>query len=438
MRIAMILRPDADRVFGGDTVVMRKLSAAMCAQGVDVVVGRMDEMPPAREFDLLHIFALAPVDHAEAMIAWAQGGDAARWERRHPERRPPQTAAAVEGCEPVGRPFDSGPSAAWPPAQGASPLPASGSAAARGRAAVVFSPLYYSDFRDWFERAAVTVPRWRALARRLGKPVAWRLYRAWQTARLPYQSGWRRMRAALRAADVIATTSQWENGWLAGHFRLPADVRRAMCLSPLGIDAELYGRTFGEAELAAFRARYGLPTGYVAQVARLEEKKNQLAVIQALYDERIPLVFVGRDSPYYAAGYGDRCRALGAQRGGVHFIEWLPEAELPLLYANAAAHILPSWVEQPGLTSLEAGASGTRVISTAVSGLSEILGGDAWYCDPYDPASIRTTVHAALASPLSATLRPTLLARHGWAQAAAANLALYADVLRRRQRSTSI
>ncbi len=34
VRIAMILRPDADRVFGGDTVVMRKLGAALCDQGL--------------------------------------------------------------------------------------------------------------------------------------------------------------------------------------------------------------------------------------------------------------------------------------------------------------------------------------------------------------------------------------------------------------------
>jgi hypothetical protein len=66
-----------------------------------------------------------------------------------------------------------------------------------------------------------------------------------------------------------------------------------------------------------------------------------------------------------------------------------------------------------------------------------MLGDDAWYCDPYDPASIRTAMHAALASPLPATLRPHLLTRYAWPQVAAANLALYADVLRQRHQSTS-
>jgi hypothetical protein len=34
----MILRPDADRVFGGDTVVMERLSAALAELGVCAVV----------------------------------------------------------------------------------------------------------------------------------------------------------------------------------------------------------------------------------------------------------------------------------------------------------------------------------------------------------------------------------------------------------------
>lgn len=381
MKIAMILRPDADRVFGGDTVVMQKMSAALRGLGAEVTVGHMAEMPPAAEFDLLHIFTVAPVAHSAAMVAWAQAGGAA----------------------------------------------------------IVFSPLYYNDFRDWFERAIVRAPRWRALARRLGKGPTWTIYRTMQTARLPLQASWRAGRAALLAADVIATSSRWENAWVARHFRLPQPVCQRMALSPLGLDAALYGQTFSETQLAAFRRRHDLEPGYVAQVARIEEKKNPLAVIQALYDDPIPLVFVGKVSPYYAPDYAERCRELGERRGRVHFLGWLPEAELPLLYAAAAAHILPSWVELPGLSSLEAGASGTRVISTNISAISELLGDQAWVCDPYDLADIRAAVRAALASPVPPKLRQRLLTEFSWPAVAAVNLALYEDVLRsRRQARTSV
>lgn len=377
MKIAMILRPDADRVFGGDTVVMQKMSAALQKLGAEVVVGRMEEMPPATEFDLLHIFTLAPLAHSAAMVAWAQAG----------------------------------------------------------AATIVFSPLYYNDFRDWFERAVVRTTHWRKLAQRLGKARTWAIYRAVQTARLPLQATWRAGRATLLAADVIATTSRWENAWLARHFRLPQPVVARMALSPLGIDAALYGQTFSAAELAAFRERHGLEAGYVAQVARIEEKKNPLAVIQALYDDPIPLVFVGNPSPYYAPDYAGRCRELGAQRGRVHFLGWLPEAELPRLYAAAAAHILPSWVELPGLSSLEAGASGARVISTSVSAIAELLGDQAWACDPYDLADIRATVLKALASPAPQELRNRLLTEFSWPAVAAVNLGLYEHVLQARQQS---
>jgi glycosyltransferase involved in cell wall biosynthesis len=375
MKVAMILRPDADRVFGGDTLAMQKLSAALRASGVEVTVGRQAEMPPAQQFDLLHMFALTPVDHAARMLAWAQTGGAA----------------------------------------------------------VVISPLYYDDFRSWFERAVLVAPRWRTLAACLGKRRVRALHHRWQTARLPVSQAWRASREVLTATTVIATTSRWENAWLAQHFRLPAETRRIMQISPLGIDTALYGQSFAEAQLVEFRQRYGLEAGYVAQVARIEEKKNQLAVIQALYDDPVPLVFVGEDSPYYAPDYPDRCRELGERRGHVKFLGWLPEPELPLLHAASAAHIMASWVELPGLSSLEAGAAGTRVISTEIAPLRELLGDAVWCCDPYDPASIRSVTLAALAAPVPVGLRARLLAEFSWPVVAAANITLYEETLRRRR-----
>ena len=127
MKVAMILRPDADRVFGGDTLAMQKLGAALRAIGVEVVIGHQAEMPPAQQFDLLHMFALTPVEHAACMLTWAQ----------------------------------------------------------KGGAAVVISPLYYGDFRSWFERAVVVAPRWRTLAACLGKDRVRAIHHHWQTSRLP-------------------------------------------------------------------------------------------------------------------------------------------------------------------------------------------------------------------------------------------------------------
>ncbi len=372
MRVAMILRPDADRVFGGDTVVMEKLSAALRERGVDVALGKQDDLPPGREFDLLHIFTIAPLDHAQRMVTWAQADNTA----------------------------------------------------------IVFTPLYYCDYRDWFARAIVKAPRWKALAQRLGRARAWQVYRAWQTSRQPTQPVWRSMRDALLTADVIATTSHWENNFVADHFRLPAQTRSAMRLVRFGVDTAFYGQRWSEPELAAFRQKHGLAPGYVVEVARIESKKNQLALIQAMWDDPVDLVFVGSVSPYFEPDYAERCREAGARRGRVHFLGWLPKDELPLVYAAAGAHALPSWNELPGLSSLEAGASGTRVVSTRYSPLPEMLGEQAHYCDPYDLASIRGAVTASLSAPVPPGLRDCLLRDYSWDEAARVNLALYEKVLR--------
>ena len=375
MRIAMILRPDADRTFGGDTVVMNKLSRALTAAGAAATVGKLDELPPADEFDLLHIFTVAPIAHAQRMVGWAK----------------------------------------------------------RGGIAIVFSPLYHASFRHQFEKAITAVSYWRALGRALGRRATWGIYQAWMEARLPLLPVWQASRAALQAATCIAAGSHWENRYIAQHFRLSPETRRRIRVSPLGIDAALYGRAATPAELAAMRGRYGLAPGYVAEVARLEPKKNQLAVIEALLEDPTPLVFVGQQTPECPPEYAARCRELGAQRGRTHFLGWLSEEELPLLYAAAAAHILPSWVELPGLSSLEAGACGSRVISTAISPLKEMLGEQAWYVDPFDRAAIRDTVRAALAAPVDPGLRRRLLTEFSWERVAAADLALYAEVLRMHQ-----
>lgn len=370
----MILRPDADRVFGGDTVVMTQLSAALRALGVDVVVGPLEEMPPAREFDLLHIFALAPLPHVQRRIDWAREGGVAS----------------------------------------------------------LLSPLYYNDFRDWFERAVVSVPRWRWLAARLGKAAAWAIFRRWQAARAPLQHTWQGMRASLLNVDAVATTSRWENAWLAEHFRLPRAAASSMRVGRFGIDGRLYGAQFSAEDLDTFRTAHGLTAPYVLEVARIESKKNQLAVIEALWDDQIDLVFAGAISPYFEPDYAERCRAAALVRGRVHFLGWLSKADLPRLYAASAVHVLPSWNELPGLSSLEAGACGTRVVSTEISPIREMLGELVWTCDPYDGASIGQVVRAALERPVPSELRERLLTEYSWSEAARVNLALYYSVIRSR------
>jgi glycosyltransferase involved in cell wall biosynthesis len=172
-----------------------------------------------------------------------------------------------------------------------------------------------------------------------------------------------------------------------------------------------------------FLDKYGLK-GYVLQVARIQSAKNQLGLMQALFDIPIPIVFAGQPSPY-ETDYVNRCYELAQKRGQVYFLGPMSSEELAGIYVLAAVHALPSWRETPGLVSLEAAAAGCRVVSTSIGSAREYFGDHAWYCDPRDPQSIRRAVLHALEAPHSESLRNLVLERYTWEAAAAATLNAY-------------
>jgi glycosyltransferase involved in cell wall biosynthesis len=67
---------------------------------------------------------------------------------------------------------------------------------------------------------------------------------------------------------------------------------------------------------------------------------------------------------------------------GVIYLGYVPDIFLPALYSAALAFINPSFYEGFGLTTLEAMACGTAVISSRAGALPEVAGGAALYFDP--------------------------------------------------------
>jgi glycosyltransferase involved in cell wall biosynthesis len=147
------------------------------------------------------------------------------------------------------------------------------------------------------------------------------------------------------------------------------------------------------------RARAG-----VACVGRIEPRKNQLALVEALADLDTPLTLVGR-AGRFAARYERRCRAAAGP--AARFVGALDRDGVRDVLRGALVHVCPSWYETPGLVSLEAALCGCRVVATPGGSTREYLGEEAWYADPGDAASLRAAVEAALAGPD----RPALAAR---------------------------
>jgi len=180
--------------------------------------------------------------------------------------------------------------------------------------------------------------------------------------------------------------------------------------------------------------RIAVPARFLLSAGRVESRKNQLALVQALRGFPVPLLVVGDPGPMHRAYHR---RLLAAADAAVAFVPALPRSELFSLYSAAEAHVAPAWYETPGLASLEAAAAGTRVVTTDRGCTREYFGDQAEYLDPGDRASIRAAVERALARPRDGALRDRVLREFTWERAAEQTLAAYRIATESGTRETS-
>jgi glycosyltransferase involved in cell wall biosynthesis len=126
-------------------------------------------------------------------------------------------------------------------------------------------------------------------------------------------------------------------------------------------------------------AHYRLVTPYVLVVGTVSERKNLGVLSQAssaLAQQGVALVLAGSGRGYLKAGEVP-IRRLG----------YVPDDQLPALYAGARALAMPSRYEGFGLPCLEAMACGTPVVAAAAGALPETVGDAALLVDPVDPGA---------------------------------------------------
>jgi glycosyltransferase involved in cell wall biosynthesis len=117
---------------------------------------------------------------------------------------------------------------------------------------------------------------------------------------------------------------------------------------------------------------------------------------------------------------------------GVSLLGYVNKAELPGLYAGAAAFVYPGIYEGFGLPIIEAMACGTPVVTSITGAAPEIAGGAAILVDPFDIASIEAGLTRAVDPGEVEPLRVQGLSRVAqfrWEAAAQATLESYRRVL---------
>lgn len=161
-------------------------------------------------------------------------------------------------------------------------------------------------------------------------------------------------------------------------------------------------------------------------VARIEGIKNQLKLIEALNNTRFRLLLIGNAAPNQLPYY-KLCRKKAASN--ISFINHLPQEELLTYYRKATVHILPSWFETTGLSSLEAAAMGCTIAVSDKGDVKEYFGDKAIYCDPSSTDSIFAAVEKAAAAPQQPELRNYILEHFTWEKAAEKTAAVYQKVI---------
>ena len=185
---------------------------------------------------------------------------------------------------------------------------------------------------------------------------------------------------------------------------------------PNGLDTELF----------SFNEQQPKDEHLVLCVARIEGIKNQINLIKALNNTRYRLLIIGDHAPNQLSYYRE-CRKIAAPN--IHFIDHIPQQDLVLYYQKAKVHILPSWFETCGLSSLEAGAMGCNIVITDKGYTREYYEDYAFYCDPGDPSSILKAVNSAASAGPRPALRKKILENYTWNQAATGIARGYVEIL---------
>lgn len=166
-------------------------------------------------------------------------------------------------------------------------------------------------------------------------------------------------------------------------------------------------------------------------VARIELIKNQLSLIKALNGTDFQLYLIGDPAPNHMRYYNE-CKKIAGKN--IHFLSAMKQDELVRYYRKAKVHVLPSWFETTGLSSLEALYCGCNIVVTNYGDTSDYYDpATCFYCDPGSGDSIREAIVKAAETETKTAYIKEVSARNNWEQAAEKTLMAYREAMGNRQ-----
>uniref|UniRef100_A0A831UDC2 Glycosyltransferase n=1 Tax=Geobacter metallireducens TaxID=28232 RepID=A0A831UDC2_GEOME len=356
MRVLFQSRTTLFSVPGGDTVQVTRTAEALRAVGCQVDIST-DLEPDLSDYDLVHLFNLM-----RPQEVCLQARNARRQGRR----------VALSTIYGPYVEFDR---------------------QARGGAAGLLAKVLPHPQLEYLKVAARAVKN-----REINRGTTWLLARGYRTLQADI----------VGMTDVFLPNSASEMVRVQSDF--PAAVAKPHVVVPNAVDTKLFDPATVSVphELSHYE-------GCVLSAARIEGRKCQLQLVRAMGDLPWKLVLIGKPAPNHHTYYEQVRREAGHN---VEFIDQVGHERLAQYYRAAKVHCLVSWMETPGLSSLEAGAMGCNLVITDKGDTRDYFGDLAVYCEPDSVASIREAIVRAHEAAISPALRQHIVANFTWEKAA--------------------
>ena len=240
---------------------------------------------------------------------------------------------------------------------------------------------------------------------------------------------WLKTRLACRSAAGFITVTEAAKREIVEHIGMKPGRIDVICE---GADPRFRPVVDG-AQRASARTRAGIPPDgrlllYVGGIAPHKNIANLIAGFAGIAPivPDLRLAIVGDPE---GDGFHSNYREMVAQAesdprlvGRVHFTGFVADNDLPPLYSDALALVLPSFAEGFGLPAIEAIACGTPVLATAGGAVAEVIGNAGLTFDPHVPNEIGEQIRRLANEP--ATLlelrrnAPEQARRYSWSRAA--------------------
>lgn len=210
------------------------------------------------------------------------------------------------------------------------------------------------------------------------------------------QTNWRKR--LLKEANLLLPNSNFEARHISEIFNIPLEkfwvVPNAVDSDFIGLDPDRFWETYIP-ELSKNER-------FILSVAIIEPRKNTLSLIKAACKIEAPLVLIGPESTLHQQ-YVQQVKDEIEKAKKKILIKHIPGIYDRTMLANAFSaawvHALVSFIETPGISTLEAGLNGANLVVSRLLPVLEYVGDYSWSVDPHNIESIAKGLEEALNSP---------------------------------------